>query len=103
MIVFNTTYTMPTADARHFVIWVHQSLFPRTAEDGALCNPRLLRVLSHHDQETECFSVQFQAESTAELHRWFNRLGNSLNQELLRVFDGRIVGFTTLLEEIMDE
>ena len=64
MIVYNTTYTMPNQDARDFVIWVSQSMLPRVAENGILTAPRLLRILSHHDQETECFSLQFETESS---------------------------------------
>ena len=100
MIVYNTTYTMPVNDARDFVIWVSQSMLPRVTEEGRLSSPKLLRILSHHDQETECFSLQFRVESTAELHRWYTVLGATLQQELEKVFDGRIVGFSTIMEEI---
>lgn len=103
MIVYNTTYTMPVADARNFVIWVHQSMLPRIGEDGALSVPRLLRVLSHHDQETECFSLQFEAGDTSELHRWFVRQGRGLAEELQKMFDGRVIGFSTLMEYVSAE
>jgi len=100
MIVFNTTYTMPNDDARNFVIWVHQSMLPRVAENGHLTAPRLLRILSHKDQETECFSLQFEVETTALLHKWYTEQGDALNKELLKMFDERIVGFSTIMETI---
>lgn len=100
MIVYNTTYTMPTDDARNFVIWVCESMLPRVAEDGLLTAPRLLRILSHHDQESECFSLQFEVPSTATLHRWHTRQGAALAEELKNMFNGRIVGFSTLMEDI---
>ncbi|MBQ8051124.1 MAG: DUF4286 family protein [Bacteroidaceae bacterium] len=100
MIVYNTTYTMPNADARDFVIWVTQSMLPRVEANGLLSQPRLLRILSHHDQETECMSLQFHVESTALLHRWYTEIGEALNRELLKMFDQRIVGFSTIMEEI---
>lgn len=100
MIVYNTTYTMPNNDARNFVIWVSQSMLPRVEENGILTEPRLLRILSHHDQESECFSLQFKVESTALLHRWYTQQGNALHQELRRMFDERIVGFSTIMEEV---
>lgn len=100
MIVYNTTYTMPVDDARNFVIWVHESMLPRVAENGTLSNPRLLRILSHHDQETECMSLQFETESSATLHRWYTQQGAALQQELAKMFDERIVGFSTIMESL---
>lgn len=100
MLVFNTTYTMPNADAHNFVIWVHQVYIPRATETSLLSAPRLLRILSHKDEETECFSLQFNVESSAILHKWYNEIGKSLNSELLKMFEERIVGFPTIMEEI---
>ena len=100
MIVYNTTYTMPNEDARNFVIWVHQSYLPKVEQNGILSRPRMLRVLSHHDQETECFSLQFEVESSALLHKWYTQQGEELNKEMHTIFDQRIVGFSTIMESI---
>ncbi len=101
MIVFNTTYNVPNDDARNFVIWVHQCYLPKVEADGALTQPRMLRILSHKDEATECFSLQFSVESTAILHAWFTRQGKPLSDEMLKLFDGRIVGFSTIMEEVI--
>lgn len=100
MLVYNTTYTMPVEDARQFVIWVKESYFPRVEADGALSEGRLLRILNHHDQETECFGVQLNVADSAALHQWFVRQGKALTEEMTRLFDGRVVGFGTLMEII---
>lgn len=100
MIVYNTTYTLPNEDARHFVIWMHQVYFPRVAEQGLLTHPRMLRILSHKDEATECFSIQFDVESTAALHTWYTAQGQQLAEELQQMFDQRVTGFSTLMEEI---
>ena len=101
VIIYNTTYTMPEDDARDFVIWVTQVMLPAIEKDGRLRNPRLLRILSHRDQESECMSLQLEVETTAELHRWYTQQGAELQQELMRTFDQRIVGFSTIMEEIL--
>ena len=100
MIVYNTTYTMPVSDARNFVIWVSESMLPRIEGNGLLKCPRMMRILSHHDQETECFSLQFETESSATLHKWYTQQGTSLHQELVKMFDERIVGFSTIMESL---
>ena len=100
MLVYNTTYTMPVADAREFVIWINQSYIPKILESGILSAPRFMRILSHNDQESECFCLQFSVESTATLHKWYLTQGKQMNDEMLKIFDKRIVGFSTLMEEI---
>lgn len=100
MIVYNTTYTMPEADARNFVIWVNESLLPLAARGDMLARPRLLRVLSHRDQDSECFSLQFETDSTATLHRWHAQHGQQASQDLQRLFGGRVLGFSTILEPV---
>lgn len=100
MIVFNTTYTMPVADARDFVIWIRESIIPSIERDGRMKNARLLRILSHHESDTECMGLQLETDSTATLHKWYTEMGHSMNEELLKMFDQRIVGFSTMMEEI---
>ena len=100
MIIYNTTYTMPVSDARNFVIWLRQSMLPRVEADQTLVDARLMRVLSHHDEQSECFSLHFAVADTATLHQWFVRQGQALAAELQETFEGRIIGFSTLMEEI---
>ncbi len=100
MILYNTTYQMPVADARDFVIWVHQVMLPRVREFGYMQNGRLSRILSHKDDESECFALQFEVESTARLHYWFVKQGKQLGEELLRAFENRVIGFSTMMEVI---
>ena len=100
MIIYNTTYTMPVSDVRNFVIWLRQSMLPRVEADQTLVDARLMRVLSHHDEQSECFSLQFAVADTATLHQWFVRQGQALAAELQKTFEGRIIGFSTLMEEI---
>jgi hypothetical protein len=100
MLVYNTTYQMELNDAREFVIWINECYIPQVLTHGALKNPRLLRILSHKDQETECFSVQWEVEDSAQLHRWHTEQGMHLNEELGKVFKDRVVGFSTLMEVI---
>lgn len=103
MIVYNTTFTVPVDDARNFVIWISQSYLPKVKEKGMLTAPRLLRILNHHDQESECFSLQFSVEDTGALHKWYVEQGKGLIDEMNKMFEERIVGFSTLMEDILEE
>lgn len=100
MLIYNTTYQMDVNEARNFVIYIHNQFIPTALAQGDLKNARLARILSHKDPESECFSLQFEAESTADIHRWLIEKGNKLNEDMLKVFNNQIVGFSTIMEVI---
>lgn len=100
MLVYNTTFQTNTEDARNFVIWISECYIPQVETDGRLKRPRLTRILSHRDKESECFSLQWEVEDSATLHRWHTELGMKLNDELNRLFQDKVVGFPTLMEVI---
>lgn len=100
MLIYNTTYQVDFDDARNFVIWVHQAYIPKALASGLLARPRLCKILSHHDEDSECFSLQFEVESSAILHKWYTQCGNALHEELQKLFKDKAVGFTTLMEII---
>ena len=100
MLIYNTTYQVGNDDARNFVIWLHEVYMPQVEGNGLLKNPRLTRILSHKEQESECFSLQWEVEDTRILHQWHMAQGGALNAEMLKVFKDRVVGFPTLMEVI---
>ena len=87
-------------DARNFVIWLNEYYIPEVENLGELKNPRILRILSHKEQDSECFSLQWEVEDSAALHRWHVRQGATLNAEMMKVFKDKVIGFPTLMEVI---
>ncbi len=100
MIVYNTTYTVPSGDVRHFLIWVREAMLPRVSQDGTMRNPRLLHILSHQQEGQECYSLQLETETSAMLHQWWVRQGSKLAQEIVGLTQGRVVGFSTMMENV---
>lgn len=100
MLIYNTTYHVTTADARNFVIWLNECYIPETEQSGELKNPRILHILSHKEDDSECFSLQWEVEDSAALHRWHTRQGARLNEEMLKIFKDKVIGFPTLMEVI---
>ena len=98
MLVYNTTYHVGNADARNFVIWINECYIPKVLDHGTLKNPRLSRVLSHREQDSECFALQWEVESMAEMHHWHTEQGEGLNDELLKIFKEKVIAFSTLME-----
>lgn len=100
MLIYNTTYHVTTADARNFVIWLNKCYIPEIEQSGELKNPRILHILSHKEDDSECFSLQWEVEDSAALHRWHTRQGARLNEEMLKIFKDKVIGFPTLMEVI---
>ena len=100
MLVYNTTYHVTFDDARNFVIWIHQVYIPQALASGLLDKQRLCKIMSHHDEDSECFYLQFEVESSARLHEWYVKHGEKLLQEMQKVFKDKAAGFTTLMEVI---
>lgn len=100
MIIYNTTYTVANGDAKNFIIWIHEVYIPKAKEDGLLSNPRLLQILTHKDPDTECFSLQFEVESVGLLQKWYAQSGKALVEEMLKAFGEKVVGFSTLMNDV---
>ena len=100
MLIYNTTYQVDINDARNFVIWLTECYIPEVEKNGKLNNARLTQILSHQDPDSECFSLQREVEDSATLHRWHTEQGMALNEEMMKIFKDKIVGFPTLMEVI---
>lgn len=100
MLVYNTTYHVEDEQEKYFLIWMREFYLPEVEKKGMLRSPRILRILSHREEGSFCYSVQFEVESSALLHRWHREQGVKLNEELLRLLKDKVVGFPTLMEEV---
>lgn len=100
MLIYNTTFQVSVDDARNLVVYLHEQYIPEAQKSGAMRNARLCRILSHRDEESECFSVQFEVEDTAVLHKWYTSEGAKLNNEIVKLFKNKVVGFPTIMEVI---
>ena len=68
---------------------------------GTLSSRGIARILSHIEEGSICYSVQFEVENSAKLHRWHQEQGVKLNEELLNIFKDKVIGFPTLMEVIV--
>ena len=100
MLIYNTTFQVDINDARNFVIWLTECYIPEVEKNGKLNKPRFTQILSHQEADSECFSLQWEVEDSASLHHWHTEQGMKLNEEMMKVFKDKVVGFPTLMEVI---
>lgn len=97
MLIYNTTFHAEDDVHDNFMIWLKESYIPEVEKYGVLRAPRLCRLLSHHDEGT-AYSLQWEVEDSACLHRWHLDQGKKFNDELIKLFNDRVIGFPTLME-----
>lgn len=101
MLIYNTTYHVEEGQEKYFLAWMQEVYLPEVEKQGMLHAPRMARILSHIEEGSICYSVQFEVESSAILHRWHREQGVKLNEELLKIFKDKVIGFPTLMEVIV--
>lgn len=101
MLVYNTTYHVEEGQEKYFLIWMQEYYLPEVEKGKMLRSPRIMQVLSHREETGTCYSVQFEVEDSALLHRWHREQGARLAEEMLKLFKDKVVGFPTLMEVIL--
>ena len=100
MLIYNTTFQVDDEVCDNFLIWIKESYIPEVEKEGILKNVRLCKVLSHRD-EGGSFSLQWEVENSTVLHRWHLAQGALLHDELVKLFEQRVIGFPTLMEVLV--
>ena len=101
MLIFNTTYHVEEDQEKYFLIWLQEYYLPEIEKNGILHAPRIARILSHREEGSTCFSVQFEVEDSTRLHHWHQEQCIKLTEELLKIFKDKVVGFPTLMEVLV--
>lgn len=101
MLIYNTTYHVEEGQEKYFLAWMQENYLPEVEKYGTLTAPRISRILSHIEEGSTCYSVQFEVEDSAKLHRWHQEQGAKLNAELLKILKDKVIGFPTLMEVIV--
>ncbi|MCF2604753.1 DUF4286 family protein [Parabacteroides distasonis] len=100
MIVYNTTFHIHKEILAECLAFLKSRYIPQAAASGLLHDPYLRRILNSENEEGESYSVQFHTQDTTSLNQWLQQEGRALQQELVDRYQEKIVGFSTLLEEI---
>ncbi len=100
MIIYNTTFHIHKDILDECLEYLKTCYIPAASRSGMLREPRLRRVLRSENEEGESFSLQFHARDIESLNEWIRMEGAALQQELIERYKEKLVGFSTLLEEM---
>lgn len=100
MLIFNTTFHVEEKTQGEYLDFFTQTYIPTCAESGFLFEPRFSKIMSHGEEGSVCYSLQFYVKNADSLDFWLTNGGKELEQKLVSKFGQRVVGFITLMEEI---
>ena len=100
MIIYNTTFHIHKEIVAECLEFLKNTYIPKATASGLLFEPCLRRILHSEDEEGENYSVQFNTKDMQALNEWIRLVGAALQQELVKRYQDKIVGFSTLLEDI---
>lgn len=81
------------------LVWLRENYIPKALESGEVHTPRMLKILTDESEGVN-YSLQFRVESIEILEVWYRSTGDLLHHEMLKLFGEKMVGFSTLLEEV---
>lgn len=100
MIIYNTTFHIHKEIVAECLEYLKSTYIPQAAASGILYEPCLRRIMQSQNEDGESFSVQFSTQDMNTLNDWIRKEGAVLQQELVKRYKDKIVGFATLLEDI---
>lgn len=101
MIIYNITFHIEKDIVPECLNFLKSIYIPLATQSGFMHSPCLHRVLPHSEEEEGCsFAVQFRVKNIDTLNYWIEREGQAISRQLIQQFGSKVIGFTTVLEEI---
>ncbi|MEI9919040.1 MAG: DUF4286 family protein [Bacteroidota bacterium] len=92
MIIYNVTFSVDKEISEEWISWMKEVHIPSL--ENLFESARILRVLSHEDEESDSFAVQFYSDSIVGAEKYY------LNDDVQKKFGERVLSYPTLLEEV---
>ena len=100
MVTINTTFHVDEEIKHDFIDYMRSIYIAGAVSDTKLSNARLCRIHAQAVEGGISYSVQFTFNSLDDLDNWDKNKGLELNEALIKKFEDKVAGFSTLLEEI---
>ncbi|KJD33866.1 hypothetical protein PK35_03725 [Tamlana nanhaiensis] len=102
MYIYNVTSNIDESIHDEWLTWMKQEHIPQVLATGKFTKATLTRVLVEEDMGGVTYSVQYRANSKADLEAYYNTHAEALRNEGLKKFADKMLAFRTELE-IIDE
>ena len=100
MLIYNTTFHCEKACYNEFVTWMRTVYIPTALQTNGLSEARMARIMGQDENEGISITVQFSTTSLDTLSAWYEACGAKLIEQLETKFQQKVVGFSTIMEQI---
>jgi hypothetical protein len=97
--LYNVTIGIDKELELEWLSWMKEYYLPRAMQSGAFIEYRIYKVLTHEDEGSVSYSVQYFSDAIEKVVHFLNNDGKSLVEELRSRYKERHVVFNTLLQE----
>jgi len=95
MIILNVTHSVDKEVAEDWISWMKDRQIPSALKSGLFVECRMLKILSHEDDQSFSYAVQYHSESLENIEKYME-----LEDEIQKRYGDRVLTYPTLLEDI---
>lgn len=95
MIIYNVTYSVDKEIAEEWISWMKDDYVPGLLKTGLFHEYKILKVLTHDEDDTFSYAVQFYSNSIKQVQQYFQNYPDQANR-----YGERVMSYPTLLEEV---
>jgi hypothetical protein len=99
MLLYNVTVGVDKEIESEWLVWMKEYYLPKAMQTDAFTNFKIYKVLTHDDEGSVSYSIQYFSDSIEKVVYYLNNDGKLLVEEHRSRFKDRHVVFNTLLEE----
>ena len=100
MVLYNVTVGVDKNIEEEWFGWMKLTHIPKVMATGFFIDYKIYKVLSHEEEGTVSYSIQYFAEAVEHVVTYLNDHAPALVEEHLTRYKDRHVAFRTLLEEV---
>ena len=100
MILYNVTVGIDRSVEEEWLDWMTSEHIPKVLSTGFFQDHRIFKVLSHDDENTVSYSIQYYSDSLNKVEIYLTEFAPDLAEEHRLRYKDRHVAFRTLLQEI---
>ncbi len=97
--LYNVTIGVDKEIEMEWLQWMKNYYLPRAMQSGAFLEHRIYKVLTHEDENSVSYSVQYFSDAIEKIVQYLNNDGKVLLEELRNRYKEKHVVFNTLLQE----
>jgi hypothetical protein len=94
MFVYNVTCSVDKEVAEEWISWMQDAYLPRLLSEGLFESCKILKVLSHDDENTFSYAVQLYSHSIRKIEQYHT------DEQIEKRYGDRVLTYRTLLEEV---